>query len=700
MRGAARHAEIRIAKYRHMLRARKQPEKVLQRATLSNNVAALVESLRTGTQGHFFFDAAAAQIVTNRIEELVPGWRDRTIRDADRIRGGVVRILGADAVDVRRSAADASARGPGAHSLRWHEDVVGGYRWDRRTFYRQIAIPYDEADIKMPWELSRCQHLPTLGMAYAASGEAAYAADAVAQIADWISQNPAGYGVNWACTMDVAIRAVNWMWTYHLIATSEAVSESFLVNFLGSLLAHGRHIRRNIELYRDGITTNHTLADFVGLFYLGILLPGLREAHQWMAVGRAGIESCMRTQVHRDGVDFESSIAYHRLVLEMFFGSYVLAARNGIVFSNDYRGSLERMLEFTYHYTRPDGLAPLIGDSDDGRLQILSHYFDWIPQDHRYLLGAGAVLFDRGDFASAAEGAPGAAEETVWLLGLERARRPDPSGPPQRSSRAFPVSGRYVFRAGDHYGIVCADEVGTAGLGNHKHNDVFSFELEIEGVSVVVDPGSFVYTSDRISREYFRATATHNTLVVDGEEQNEFTGPFGMATNARVEVITWRTSSDVDVFEAEHTGYERLHNPVRHRRSVVFSKAPFAWIVVDMLAGSGEHNVESRIHFAPGGTPFDPEPLQPSIRRASRDAAELLHAETDAATGVEAAAHRALGYARDGVRVAIVPLGDVSGVWETGWFAPRYGQRLKAHVLTFATRLASGSPIGYVVLPL
>lgn len=695
IRAAARHAEIRIAKLRHIATAKRPLEKVLRRAAATQDVAELTEGFRAGTGARFFFAASDTAAIAQRIEQAVPGWSDRTIRDADLIREGRLRILGADAIDVR---ANDPSGGPGARSIRWHEDLIHGYRWEPRMFYRQVPIPYDEADIKVPWELSRCQHLPALGMAYAASERAVYAADAAGEIDDWIVHNPPGYGVNWVCTMDVAIRAVNWLWTYHLVAPAEAVSDAFLIRFLGSLLAHGRHIRSNIELYRGGITTNHTLADFVGLFYLGLLIPGIREAADWAATGRDGIESCMRMQVHRDGAHFENSIAYHRLVLEMFLGSYVLGERNGVTFSDSFRRSLERMLEFTYHYIRPDGHAPLIGDSDDGRLQILSQYFDWAPQDHRYLLGVGAAVFDRGDFASASKGAPGSVEEAMWMLGPERAPRALTGERKPRTSRAFPFSGRYVFRAGTNYGIVSADEVGTAGMGNHKHNDIFSFELAVGGVPIVVDPGSFLYTSDSKWRDYFRSTAAHNTLRVDGREQNEFTGPFGMAANARVQVGTWRMTKKVDVFEAEHTGYTRLQSPVRHRRSVVFSKEPFAWVVLDTLVGHGDHHVDSSLHFAPGGEPLDVRGLGEAVEAASRKAFELVKAETPVAIDVEPAPQRALGYARDSVRVAIIPLGDASGTWETGWVAPRYGQRIEAPVLRFSTRLSAGSTIGYVLV--
>ena len=60
------------------------------------------------------------------------------------------------------------------------------------------------------------------------------------------------------------------------------------------------------------------------------------------------------------------------------------------------------------------------------------------------------------------------------------------------------------------------------GFGNHKHNDLLGFEYHVAGVPVIVDPGSYVYTSDPDARNLFRSTRSHNTLSVDGQEQNEF----------------------------------------------------------------------------------------------------------------------------------------------------------------------------------
>jgi hypothetical protein len=657
----ARRVGTRVARYEHALRNSRPPEEALRRALV-------------GTSGtpSFFFPRGGATDVASYLAEAVPGWRERTLADADRICDHVVRLLGEDGFDL----------GPGP--LPWHDDVLNDYRWDPRTFYKQVPVPVDRADVKVPWELSRFQHLTTVGMAYAASGEERYAAEVTGQIRDWIAANPVGYGINWASTMDVAMRAVGMLWARELIAGSEAATDEFATRLLASLLQHGRHVERNISVYEGGVTTNHTVADYAALVYLGVMLPELRDAAAWRERGVEGLAGCMGRHVSADGVDFENSIAYHRLVLEMYAGALVLAERNGLSFPAPYRESLERMFEFVLHYTGPDGLAPLVGDSDDGRWELLADYSGWEPRDHRYLLALGGALFERDDFEGAARGAPGAVEEVAWLLGPDAvtgAALP----PPALGSRAFADGGRYVMRHGRHHALVSTDEVGTGGFGNHKHNDILAFELTVDGEPVAVDCGSYTYLADTRTRAEFRATRTHNTLVVDGAEQNELTDTFRARTDARVEVHEWRSDERLDVLEASHTGYMRRPEPVRHRRTIRFAKAPFAWLVLDVLDGEGRHMVESHLHLAPGG--------ELVVAPATIDPAAVEALGVDALP--EPRPSEALLY---GGRIAIVPLGWGPPAIEEGWFSPRYGQRTRAPMMRLAGTLEPGIAVGYLLL--
>jgi hypothetical protein len=50
---------------------------------------------------------------------------------------------------------------------------------------------------------------------------------------------------------------------------------------------------------------------------------------------------------------------------------------------------------------------------------------------------------------------------------------------------------------------------------------------------------------------------------------------------------------------AEHGGYERLPQPVTHRRTVTFNKSDRWWLVADDISGEGEHELAFRFHLAP-----------------------------------------------------------------------------------------------------
>ena len=93
--------------------------------------------------------------------------------------------------------------------LDWQLDFKSGYRWSNKEWYRKINYGNNRgADIKVPWELSRCSHFLTLGQAYFLTGDEKYTREYIYQVMDWIENNPVLFGVNWVCTMDVAIRGL------------------------------------------------------------------------------------------------------------------------------------------------------------------------------------------------------------------------------------------------------------------------------------------------------------------------------------------------------------------------------------------------------------------------------------------------------------------------------------------------------------
>src|SRR5262249_46357627 len=131
--------------------------------------------------------------------------------------------------------------------------------------------------------------------------------------------------------------------------------------------------------------------------------------------------------------------------------------------------------------------------------------------------------------------------------------------PGQREAQLFPDAGLAVMRGGGSYPLISKGVVGTRGFGNHKHNDQPSFEFRLDGVPLLVDPGSYVYTSDPEARNQFRGTAYHNTLRIDGIEQNELRPEwlFRLFESARAEHLAFRAMADAVEYRGWHIGYRR-----------------------------------------------------------------------------------------------------------------------------------------------
>ena len=151
-----------------------------------------------------------------------------------------------------------------------------------------------------------------------------------------------------------------------------------------SLYEHALFIEAHLEY--GPVISNHYLSDLVGLLYLGVFFRSLPESKRWQTLAIAGLEECMQRQVYDDGVDFEASIPYHRLVTELF-GYAALVCRHATTsLSSTYWSKLECMVDFARHYTKPDDHAPQIGDNDNGRLHLLeADSTRWVINDHRHL---------------------------------------------------------------------------------------------------------------------------------------------------------------------------------------------------------------------------------------------------------------------------------------------------------------------------
>ena len=96
----------------------------------------------------------------------------------------------------------------------------------------------------------------------------------------------------------------------------------------------------------------------------------------------------------------------------------------------------------------------------------------------------------------------------------------------------------------------------------------------------------------------------HNTVMVDGAEQNRFGegGLFWLHPDATPRCLVWESTAEVDCFVGEHDGYARLSPPVMHRREFRLDKRARRIDVCDWLDGGGRHTLAWNFTLAPGVT--------------------------------------------------------------------------------------------------
>jgi hypothetical protein len=554
----------------------------------------------------------------------------------------------------------------------FHLEPVSGKRAPASVHWSRVDELGSEltGDKKITWELNRCQYFETLGRAYWQTGDEVYAQTFALHLSAWMEQNPPGRGLNWVSSLEVAFRAISWLWALYFFRDAEALHPQLFLRALKFLYLHARHLETYLSTYSSPNT--HLTGEALGLFYLGTLWPELAGAARWRKTGERILMEELRRHVRPDGVYFEQSTYYGRYTADFYTHLYILSKANGRTVAPEVSERLAALLDHLMYITRPDGTTPFLGDDDGGRLVMLD---ERARSDFRAVLSTGAVLFGREDYKLVAGEA---AEETLWLLGPDGLESFDrlAERAPAATSRAFPDGGYYVMRDGwtsdSNYLIVDCGPHGWLNCG-HAHADALSFDLAARGRALLVDPGTYTYTGSAEQRDWFRDSLAHNTLAVDCESSSVPGGPFDWKHVARARARAWTSRERFDFFEGTHDGYARLPSPVTHTRSLLFLKGDY-WIMRDRVETTGAHRYDLRFHFA--------AEADPALRTV--DEVEAVRERRVNSAGLE-----------------LFAFGDRASAWrkESGFVSSCYGSRDQSQVFVLSTEAEGAQEFVTYLLP-
>ena len=457
-----------------------------------------------------------------------------------------------------------------------------------------------------------------LAHAFAVTGEQRFVDAWERLVGSYIRQVPVGVD-----SSDVAARRVqNWVYSWAAFDRADGfagLSNGVQDTFIERLRVQTHHIRDNLTAER-----NHRTLELYALLIVALALPHLDPDAELLQFGMTEIHANLVGDVRPDGVHREHSTHYHLIALRSFLGARDNLRRFGHELSTDYDEHLARACDFAMHCHRPDGVIPATSDSDTGS------YAD--------VLELGADVLNRPDLRYVA---------SAGTRGT----------PPTRCMASFPDGGYWTQRSG-WGGRECAFaeeqflifDCGPVGDGGHGHYDLLSVEAMAAGRPLVVDPGRYTYAEQVPNlRHWFKGTAAHNTVVVDGLDQTPYRrGKPRKGTQSEARFVERLSAPGLDMLdgEARSVAYEAVH-----RRQVVFVADAY-WLILDTLTGQLPHRYDLRFHLDASA------------------AGQVAVTTTDGGWAV-----RAPG-------LALVLTGSSEPHIEAGWVAPVYGIKHAAPVVS------------------
>lgn len=416
---------------------------------------------------------------------------------------------------------------------------------------------------------------------------------------------------------DVSARRLqNWLYAWRRFADAphfNGLRPGLAERLTERIIDDANHLRNHLTVER-----NHRTLELYALLIVGLSLPSADPELAHFALAELGRN--LMTDVWSDGVHRECSTDYHCIALRSYLGAIANARAVEIALPDGYLDRVSLALDFALHMQRPDGTIPSFSDGD--------------PGDFRRLLAFGAELLGRDDLRWAA------------TLGAD-------GTPPSAVDATFPVGGYHILRSGWGDGSTeYADErfmmmdAGPLGDGGHGHYDQLSVELYAGGSSLVVDPGRYTY-ADNEWRHWFKGSAAHNTVTVDGLDQTPYRRGSPKRPTSQARIVRRVSGAHFDAIEAEATSPQ---HEVVHTRRVVFPQRGY-WVVHDHLAGAAAHRYEARWHL----------PVEAQDRAT-----------------IERLPHQTI--VRTPSAVFVVPAGPAVEI-EPGWVSPSYGVKQPAPIV-------------------
>jgi hypothetical protein len=480
----------------------------------------------------------------------------------------------------------------------WHKDIFSNQSFPK-AFSKSINILSNPAlSAKVVWEINRLQFLMKIAISYNSTKDDSYLFQFIQILKSWISNNPYLTGVNWYSNIEVNLRLINWFLCWEvldadkLMIENKAFKEFAEKDWLPSIYCHCKYSYQNPSKYSSA--NNHLISEYSGLFVASSKWK-FEESEKWNQYSKKGLEEEIVKQHSLEGINKEEAAEYIQFITDFFLIAFIVGERTQNAFSSKYKCYLHNIFKYIFNFLESKVHFPPYGDEDDGKCFIVD--FDEDFNNFKSLLTSGAIIFHDARLKNKSNGF----DLKNNLLFGEPGRKTFeqlPSHNIEEKSEFYNEEGHFFFRKKDNdeeeiYLHFDAAPLGFLSIAAHGHADALSIILHVDGNPILVDPGTYIYHTEKEWRNYFISTLAHNTICIDRLNQAVQGGPTLWVQHYKTKVSDVIQMNECESVTASHNGYKVAG--CSHKRTVDFARAKNKFTIIDQI----DLNQESHEIFQP-----------------------------------------------------------------------------------------------------
>lgn len=519
-----------------------------------------LKELAKNNLGNYFFQPLKDEVIKREVELNI----HKVIKQANKILNGSYEYFFKHQFTFER--------------LDWHYNPFGDKYSPKKTHWTEIEdLSSEFGDIKWIWEQARFSFAYTLGRAFLISGQTKYAEAFWSLFEDFISANEPEHGANYKCGQEMSLRIMAWVFGLNIFIDSPATTEKRVELMLKAIYHHADHVEKHFDFALKSVKNNHSLSEAAGMYTVGTVFPFFDKSSLWKKKGLKYIQTEVEWQVYEDGSYIQHSFNYQRLAIQDLTWVLRLGQITGDKFNESFLRKFSATVEFMFQMQdKESGNLPNYGMNDGAYIHPLTscEYLDHRPalQAAWITLTGNRLYEDR------------TVDEIALWLGMDTYK---PLNCPIQKSMYFREGGYLTTRKDNQFGMVrCATYHHRPAQADMLHLDFW------EGShNILADAGTYSYNTDQETLLYFNGTASHNTLMVNGQNQMKKASRFIWLNWTESKVNRFETNKTVAVFEGEHYGY----SPIVHRRSMFH--AVNLLVVVDDVIGKVEEETEITLNW-------------------------------------------------------------------------------------------------------